>query len=253
MGLQNKGIDISTWQGAPDFEKIKAAGVEFVIARAGYGKNNIDKQFQRSATECNRLGIPFGVYWYSYALTAEDAAQEARYCLEAVKLYQLEYPIIFDLEYDTVRYAKSNGVVITKALASQMVTAFCAEIEKAGYYSANYANADYLANMLDMTALSRFDLWFASYKSSCSRSDAGIWQYGSSGKVDGISGSVDMDYSFRDYPSIIKGAGLNGTDAETEGLMALVKRGVITDPNTWKARFSQTITVGEIMGILGKM
>ncbi|WP_312938865.1 glycoside hydrolase family 25 protein [Oscillibacter sp.] len=256
MGTQIKGIDISTWQGAPDFEKVKASGIEFVIARAGYGKNNIDKQFARNAAECNRLGIPFGVYWFSYALTVGDAAREALYCLEAVKPYRLEYPIIFDLEYDTVRYAKNNGVAITKALATQMVKAFCSEIEKAGYYAANYANTDYAANMLDMSTLSHFDLWFASYKSTCSRSDAGIWQYSSSGKVDGISGSVDMDYSFRDYPAIILNAGLNGLnglDAQAEAIKTLVQWGVISNPDTWKARSSETVTIGELLELLAKM
>jgi len=211
MGAVFKGIDISTWQGAPDFAKVKADGIQFVIARAGYGSNNIDKQFKRNAAECNRLGIPFGVYWFSYALTAAGAAQEARYCLEAVKPYRLEYPVFFDLEYDTVRYAKKKGVTIAKALATQMAAAFCGEIEKAGYYAANYANADYLAHMLDQKALSRFDLWYAWYNSTCNRSDAGVWQYGSKGRVSGISsGSVDMDYSMKDYPGIIRGAGLNG-------------------------------------------
>ena len=92
MEIKFKGIDISAWQSTPNFEKVKAAGVQFVIARAGYGKNNIDKQFHRNAAECNRLGIPLGVYWFSYATNAQEAAQEARYCLEAVKPYRLEYP-----------------------------------------------------------------------------------------------------------------------------------------------------------------
>ena len=198
MTTKIKGIDISTWQGTPDFSKVKAAGVQFVIARAGYGQNNIDKQFRRNASECNRLGIPFGVYWFSYALNAEMARQEARYCLEAVKGYRLEYPIFFDLEYDTVRYAKQNGVTITKALATQMVKAFCSEIEAAGYYAANYMNNDYAKNMFDMAALKQFDVWYAWYNATINRSDAGLWQYSSSGKVNGISGNVDLDYALKD-------------------------------------------------------
>lgn len=269
MATKIQGIDISTWQGAPDFTKVKAAGIKFVIARAGYGKNNIDKQFKRNAAECNRLGIPFGVYWFSYALTAAEAAQEARYCLEAVKPYKLEYPIFFDLEYDTVRYAKQHGVTIGKALATQMATAFCTEVEKAGYYAANYCNSDYARNMFDMNALSRFDLWYAWYSSTCNRSDAGLWQYGSTGKVAGISGNVDMDYSFKDYPSIIKGAGLNGfqkpveppkepeptpvPDWKQQGLTALTEAGVITDPEYWAGRMNETVTVGELMGIAANM
>lgn len=276
MATKLQGIDISTWQGAPNFEKVKAAGIKFVIARAGYGGNNIDKQFSRTAAECNRLGIPLGVYWFSYALNAAQAAQEARYCLAAVKPYLLEYPIFFDLEYDTVRYAKQNGITIGKTLATQMATAFCSEIEKAGYYAANYCNSDYSKNMFDMSALARFDLWYAWYNSTCNRSDAGVWQYGSTGKVDGISGNVDMDYSFKDYPSIIRGAGLNGfkKPAETpqepagdagdgypantpswqkEGFEALAERGIINSPDVWKKRFAEPITVGEILGILGRL
>lgn len=275
-----KGIDISTWQGAPDFEKVKASGIEFVIIRAGYGVNHIDAQFKRNASECNRLSIPIGVYWFSYALTSAQAAQEARYCLEAVKPYRLEYPIFFDLEYDTVRYAQQNGVTINKTLATQMVAAFCGEIEKAGYYAANYTNLDYANNMFDMTALAKFDVWYARYTSTVDRSDAGLWQYSSTGKVDGISGNVDMDYSLRDYPTIIKNAGLNGfekpaaTPQETpqepaedagdgypdntptwqkEGFEALVERGIINSPDVWKKKFEEPMTVGEIMGVLGRL
>lgn len=209
MGTIIKGIDISTFQKAPDFTKVKAAGVQFVIIRAGFGENNIDKQFKRNISECNRLGIPCGVYWFSYALSAADAAQEARYCLEAVRPYRLEYPIFYDLEYDTIRYAKQNGVTIGKSLATQMAAAFCGEIEKAGYYAANYSNSDYLSTMFDQKVLSRFDLWYAWYNAKCNREDAGLWQYSSSGGVNGISGKVDMNYSFKDYPVIIRSAGLN--------------------------------------------
>ena len=215
MGTIYKGIDISAWQGAPDFSRVKTDGVQFIIARAGYGSNNIDKQFRRNADECNRLGIPLGVYWFSYALTAAEAAQEARYCLEAVKPYRLEYPIYFDLEYDTIRYAAKNGVTITKALATQMVTAFCNEIERARHYAAKYSDADYLTRMFDQKALARYDLWYAWYNSKCNRSDAGVWQYSSKGRVGGISGNVDMDYSMKDYPGIIRRAGLNDLGKET--------------------------------------
>ena len=124
MEIKHRGIDISVWQGAPDFEKVKESGVEFVIARAGYGKNNIDKQFYRTAAECNRLGIPLGVYWFSYALSTEEAAREARYCLEAIRPYQLEYPVFFDLEYDSVQYAAKHGVTINKFTATAMANAF---------------------------------------------------------------------------------------------------------------------------------
>lgn len=258
-----KGIDISAWQGTPDFEKVKAAGIEFVIIRAGYGKNNIDKQFVRNITECNRLEIPCGVYWFSYALTAEDAKKEAAYCLAAVKPYRLEYPIYFDLEYDTIAYAAKRGVTIGKALATAMAEAFLSEIEKGGYYAANYSNQDYMSRMFDMTVLGKHDLWYAWYNQTCNRT-TGLWQYGSTGKVDGIAGNIDMNYSFKDYPTIIRSLGINGlmpaaetpsttdTDWRLAGLDALVKAKIIENTDYWKGRLDEKVTVGEVLGLLGK-
>ncbi len=275
--VNKKGIDVSVHQGTIDWDKVKAAGIEFAMIRAGYGNNNIDGQFRRNMTECNRLGIPCGVYWFSYALNADQAAREAQQCLAAIKPYKVEYPVCFDLEYDTVRYAKDNGITIGKALATAFVKAFCAAVENAGYYAMNYCNQDYSKNMLDMDALGGFDLWYAWYNDSCNRSDAGMWQYSSSGKVSGIAGPVDLDYSFKDYAAIIKGAGLNGfkkeqppapapqptpppqakpeddvPDWQRQGLKKLTGK-VISDPDYWKSKMKEPITVGEVLGILGKM
>lgn len=215
--MSMKGIDVSTWQGTIDWAKVKAAGIQFAIIRAGYGKSTIDQQFKRNISECNRLGIPCGVYWFSYALTAADARREADACIAAVKPYKLEFPVVYDLEYDTVRYAKQNGVTINKALATEMVKAFCGRVEELGYYAMNYCNNDYASRMLDMAALSRFDLWYAWYNSTCDRKDAGVWQYSSSGQVAGIAGNVDMNIANKDYPAIIRGAGLNGFTKPTGG------------------------------------
>ena len=82
-----KGIDVSQWQGDIDWAAVKAAGVEFAMLRAGYGQGNVDPKFGRNASECERLGIPFGIYWFSYAYTPEMAAKEALYALEAVRPY----------------------------------------------------------------------------------------------------------------------------------------------------------------------
>ncbi len=204
------GVDISVWDDAPDFDKVKTAGIKFIIARAGYGKGNIDPQFKRTALECNRLGIPLGAFWFSYALNADMAANEAKYCLDAVKDYRLEYPVFFDLEYDTINYAKNQGVNIGKSLATSMVKAFCSTIEGAKYYAANYSNADFAENMFDMDALSKYDLWYAYYNRTPNRRNACVWQYSENGRVSGInSNEVDLNYSFINYPAVIKEAGLN--------------------------------------------
>ena len=202
------GIDVSYHQGVIDWDKVRQDGVDFAILRAGYGRNNIDKQFVRNAQECSRLGIPFGVYWFSYAYNVEMARAEARYCLQAIAPYRLSYPVAFDFEYDSVRYAKEHGVNVGKTLASEMARAFCNEVESSGYYAVVYANPDYLNNYFESEMPSRYDIWLAQWPNSPDPSEkpsraGGLWQYSSSGAVNGITGRVDMNYAYKGYPSII--------------------------------------------------
>jgi GH25 family lysozyme M1 (1,4-beta-N-acetylmuramidase) len=203
-----KGIDVSKHQGIINWNKVKAAGIDFAMIRAGYGRGTVDEHFKKNIEACNRLNIPCGVYWFSYAISETDAALEAETVLNLVSPYKLEYPIVYDLEYDSLRYAKSKGVTIDKALASKMVRAFCNTIEKAGYYSMNYANLDYLRNMFEPQIIEKYDLWYAYYNLVCNRT-VGLWQYTSNGKVDGILGDVDMNIDYRDYKTLIKKLGLN--------------------------------------------
>lgn len=201
-------IDVSQWQDVIDWEKAKTH-IDGAILRAGYGQNHIDGQFERNASECNRLGIPCGAYWFSYARNADMARQEAEYLLTAVKPYRMELPLAFDFEYDSVEAAKKNGVIITKDLATEMVRAFCETIEQGGYWALFYANPDYLSRYFDANLPDRFGLWLAEWgRSSPSRSCA-IWQHSSKGVVPGIRGDVDMDKTVTDFKSVIAGAGLN--------------------------------------------
>jgi GH25 family lysozyme M1 (1,4-beta-N-acetylmuramidase) len=139
------------------------------------------------------------------------ARKEAQAVLKAVKPYRLEYPIAYDFEYDSVSYASKNGVKMTKKLATSLVEAFCGEIEKNKYYAVNYANPDYLNNYFDSSLLKKYALWLAHWVSGDSPSqNCVIWQYSSKGKVNGISGEVDMNKGYVDFPSVIRKAGLNG-------------------------------------------
>lgn len=211
-----KGIDVSKHQGTIDWDKVKAAGIDFAIIRAGLGKSTVDPQFVRNITACNRLGIPCGVYWFSYAKNVAEAKQEAESCLAAVKPYRLDFPIFFDLEYDTDRYLKQQGITLTKTMATAHAEAFLSTIEAAGYYAANYANPDYLSRFFDSGLLQKYDLWLANYKENANTDNpprsCGIWQHWDKGRINGISGDVDLDVSYRDYPALIKNAGLNHLD-----------------------------------------
>lgn len=207
-----KGIDVSEHQGVIDWNKVKDH-VDFAMLRAGYGKNNIDKQFERNIKECNRLGIPVGIYWFSYALNEDMARQEAKYALAAVKDYRLEYPISFDLEYDTLDYAKKNGINIDKRLATNMVKAFCSEIEAAKYYAMNYTNQDFINNHFYFNEIERYCPWYAWYNKELDRSNVGMWQYSDKGTIPGIQGSsVDLDYARVDFAKDIKNRHLNNID-----------------------------------------
>lgn len=215
-----KGIDVSKWQGTVDWEKVKAAGIEFAMLRAGYGQGNIDPQFVRSADECTRLGIPFGVYWFSYAYTTEMATQEAKFCIDAVSKYRLSYPVAFDFEYDSVDYASEQGVAVTKELASAMARAFCSTVEDNGYYPMIYANPNYLSAYFDRDLPMEYDIWLAQWPRNPDPAQepaqaGGMWQYTSSGTVAGISGRVDLDAAYKDYPALIgqSGNGNTGDDS----------------------------------------
>ena len=193
-----KGIDVSQWQGNIDWQKVKGAGVQFAMLRAGYGRNNLDTKFHRNAQGAAAAGIPVGLYWFSYALNVEMSRREAQYAVELAKKYKITWPIAYDLEYDTVSYAVKNGVAITKSLATQMAIAFCEEIKRLGYIPMVYTNLDYLNRYFDRSKLP-YDLWYAQYASTASVADKEIWQYSSKGSVPGIAGNVDMNHGCKDY------------------------------------------------------
>lgn len=203
--IVKKGIDVSKWNGNINWGKVKAAGIDFAIIRAGHGQSTIDAYFRKNADACKRLGIPFGVYWFSYALNAEMARNEARACLAAIKGYNLEYPVFFDYEYDSVTYSVKKGVTPTKSSVSIITDTFCLEIERSGYRTGIYTNLDFHKRYLDAALWSNNDMWAARYTTTPVdiADKAELWQYSSSGKVNGISGAVDLDYASVDYPSII--------------------------------------------------
>ena len=251
--MRKKYIDVSEHQGNIDWQKVKSSDVDGVIIRAGYGQNNIDKQFVRNITECNRLGIPCGVYWFSYAYTEAMAAQEAEYCLAAIKPYRVELPVCFDFEYDSAAYAKKKGTPVTRALATSLVHAFCGAVEAAGYYAMNYTNKDYLSRYFDDTTL-RYDLWLAQWITNPNTdeppSDCGIWQYSSTGSVLGIGGDVDMDAAYKDYAAIIRNAGLNGLAQEGKPWYADAQAWVVAQGIADGTRPDEPATRAEVWSML---
>lgn len=204
-----KGLDVSEFQGEVDWEQVKAAGYQFAMLRAGYGYNTVDKQFRRNASECNRIGLPIGAYWFCYAFSPEKAVQEADGCISTVSDYRLDYPVCYDIEQASADYIEKQGTSFTPALARNVVTGFCNRVEKEGYFAMFYTNRYFLDTYLGTELTKRYAFWYARYSSQFDGTDCGIWQYTSTGSVPGVSGNVDLDIGYVDYPSVIKKAGLN--------------------------------------------
>lgn len=190
-----KIIDVSYHQGVIDWQKVKADGVEGVVIRAGYGKGNVDKAFKTNIKNAISVGIKnIGVYWFSYAYSVEIAKFEAEFCHNTIKDYasKLNLGVYYDWEYDSMKYALNNGVNPGKELISDMNVAFCSRIAELGYKAGFYTNLDYQRKYIDVIRLKRFRKWFARY-TDAEQSDCFMWQYTSSGSVDGIKGNVDMN------------------------------------------------------------
>lgn len=201
-----KGIDVSTHQKSVDWAKLKADGVQFAFIRCGYGSrpSQKDKMFENHYHGAKAMGMPLGVYHYSYANTPELAVKEAECCLEWIKDKTFEYPVVFDME-------EADVAELGKEKVSAIADAFCSKIEENGYYVMIYANKHWLTNYFTEKIFEKYDIWLAQYNDEPTFDGAyGIWQYTSSGKVDGIPGNVDMNIAYKDYASIIKNAGLNG-------------------------------------------
>ncbi|WP_418222798.1 GH25 family lysozyme [Clostridium isatidis] len=209
--MERKGLDISSYQKGINFDEIKSK-VDFLILRAGFtgwggdGTNkNKDSCFEDFYSKSKARGIPVGAYWYSCANTYEKGKAEAEYLYNnCLKGKQFEYPIYMDVEED--RHQQ-----VGKSRMADAIKGFCEYLENKGYYVGIYANSNYFNNFIDTVKLSMYDKWLAvwtSNKPSFKYGDYGLWQNSSSGYVSGMR--VDTDYAYKDYPSIIKNAGLNG-------------------------------------------
>lgn len=211
--MNKKGIDVSKWQGEIDFQKAKNDGVEFVIIREGYGKKSpsqIDKKFKQNYERAKSVGLPVGVYHYSYADSVLDAKLEAEFCLENIQGLELEYPVCFDIE-------DKEQLKLNNRQRTDIVKAFCQEIESAGYYAMIYCNLNWWNNYLIKEELAnKYDLWLGQWQVENPSVKCGIWQTCETGHIDGINGSVDLNIAYKDYPTIIKKNGLNGFKKQGE-------------------------------------
>lgn len=191
-----KVIDVSEYQGDIDWEKVADQGIKMAMIRSSYGWENypdqLDANFKKNIEGAQAAGLKVGIYHYSYATTPNEAKKEADYCLKAIKDYNIDLPIAYDIEED-------NHYDLTKDQITDIAVAFCEEVESQGYLPMLYSKLDMLQTKFDYSRISKYDLWVAQYASKCDFTGSYLmWQYTESGLIDGIEGPVDFSFYYFD-------------------------------------------------------
>ena len=192
-GAEKKGMDVSEWQGKIDWAKAKADGIEYAVIRCGYGNDRTkydDKYWEYNVSECERLGIPYGVYLYSYAENIDDAKSEAEHTIRLLKGHHPSLPVYYDLEDKTV---ESAG----KSMISQIAQTYCDKVSAAGYRMGIYASRSWWTSYLNTSTFdnSAWSKWIAEWGNRCNYSGSyDMWQCTSSGAVSGVNGHVDLNF-----------------------------------------------------------
>lgn len=197
---QARGIDVSQWQSNIDWATVKDSGVEFAIMRAGYGKeySQKDPTFDYNMKNAQANGIYCGAYWYSYATDVESAKREAEVCYSVIKDYDFTYPIYFDIE-DPIQ------VNLSTAQITAITETFCSALAEKGYRVGIYSYSNFLNTKIYSNVRDKYDVWVANFDVSAPsyNNKYEMWQYSASGQVDGISGDVDLDVAYVNYPYIM--------------------------------------------------
>lgn len=236
--MNKKGIDVSKHQGIINWNKVKKAGIEFAIIRAGYGKSTVDKYFIENIVGANTAGIEIGIYWFIYAKNKEEALKNAEMCHKTIEKYKniITMKVWADWEYDSDNNSIKNGVTQTKNSRTEIVMTFLEYLKDKGYEVGNYANPDYLKNKFN--DLSKYPLWLARYSDSMGEYNPLMWQYTSKGNIDGIKGNVDMNiyygkeevkyYSIPDF-TLVDSLNKIGVDSSYENRARIAKANGIND------------------------
>lgn len=193
------GIDVSSHQGIIDWPAVKEAGVEFAIIRVGYrgynsGTIHPDERAAQNLADAKAAGLKIGAYFFSQALTEQEAIEEARFALKMLEGVKLDLPLVYDWEY--VSESARTGSMGSEMLMA-CIHAFCGEVAKAGYDPMVYFNQDLAKNLLDLTALTEYPFWLAMYDDRMTFPyKIRFWQYSDEGSVAGIEGNVDLNLYF---------------------------------------------------------
>lgn len=197
------GVDVSVHQDNIDWQKVKESGIDFAMVRLGYrgygsGEAELDENYAENIQGAREAGIDAGVYFFSQAITAEEAVEEANLVIESLEGLDINYPVVYDWEIIYDDTARTDNVSVD--VLTDCCVAFCETIKNAGYTPMIYQNKRTTIFKLDLTRLTDYDFWLAEYGSEPTYYyDFDMWQYTSTGSVPGIEGDVDLNISFKDY------------------------------------------------------
>ncbi|MDR0974388.1 MAG: glycoside hydrolase family 25 protein [Ruminococcus sp.] len=226
--MEKKLIDVSKHNGTINWKKVKADGIEGVIVRAGYGRfaSQKDTCFESNYAGARAAGLIIGAYWYSYAISEATARAEAEAFLEVIRGKSFELPVYIDIE-------DQCQLKLSKAECTAITDAFCGVMEKAGYFCGVYSFDSFFASHLNADIPKKYSVWAARVENQKPTyvSEYDVWQYSWKGNIDGITGHVDMNVCYKDFPSIMFEHGLNNCTKNTpETVLGAVGEPIQTEP-----------------------
>ncbi|MGN1371168.1 MAG: glycoside hydrolase family 25 protein [Candidatus Coprovivens sp.] len=197
----SKGIDVSSWQGDIDWEKVKKTGIDYVMIRCGFrnltnDEIHVDKKFHYNIQEANRLEIPVGVYFYSTAVNEREVLEEATFVLNLIKDYEIIYPVVYDFEM----FNENRTIGVSDRTINNNAIKFLDYIRAHGYIGMLYTNLNALNNHWNINKFDGYGIWYAQYIDRATYDgDYSMWQYADNGIINGIVGKVDLNESYITY------------------------------------------------------
>lgn len=202
--VSHKGIDVSRYQGTIDWKKVADSGVEFAFVRVGVrgygteGKLTLDEKYKTNIEGASKAGIKVGVYFFSQAITEEEAKEEADLVIDAIDGLNVTYPIVYDVEKTGAKEGRMNQLTVEER--TRMAHVFIDRIKEAGYTPMIYANMEMWSILINMSEFEDVDKWYAYYSPVVYFPyEYAIWQYSDTGTVPGITGDVDLNISFKEW------------------------------------------------------
>ena len=245
MAIFQNGIDVSRYQGNINWSSVASAGVQFAIVRLGSSNNNglyVDPYFLQNVNGAHAAGLRVGAYYYSYARTRAAVADELSLFLNALEGLQLEYPVFVDVEDNSL-------TSVGRSQLTSLVQYALDILYQRKWYGGWYSYTNYINNYLNANALKDYPLWVADYRSSLGyQGNYTMWQYSSSGRVNGISGACDLNYSYTDFLPAIKAGGFNGYGAT--GIQRMPVQGYQLEAIGSQTEYFYTANFNDVVGYL---